>query len=56
MVVNSTCYESAMKKSRPLSKTPRSSEHSRKVHFSIAMREKISENWIEVRKKAGRKK
>jgi len=40
-----------MKKSRPISATPRAHQHSRKVHFSISMREKISQNWIEVRKK-----
>ncbi|MEK7524028.1 MAG: hypothetical protein AAB588_03265 [Patescibacteria group bacterium] len=39
-----------MKKTKGLSKTPRRDEHSRKVHFSIAMREKISENWVSLRK------
>jgi len=40
------------KKRRTLSKTPRSSAHSRKVHFLLTMREKISQNWVKVRKSA----
>ncbi|MBI5413333.1 hypothetical protein HZA42_03240 [Candidatus Peregrinibacteria bacterium] len=43
-----------MKKKSKLSGTPRKTEHSRKVHFSIAMREKISKNWIEWRKGLGK--
>jgi len=38
-----------MKKRREISKTPRKEEHSRKVSFSMAMREKISENWVKIR-------
>ena len=40
---------------KKLSKTPRHHSHSRKVQFSIAMREKISKNWIDVRKNMRKK-
>jgi len=39
-----------MQKKRGISGTPRKEEHSRKVQFSVKMREKISENWVELRK------
>ncbi|MBI2638466.1 hypothetical protein HYW83_02645 [Candidatus Peregrinibacteria bacterium] len=45
-----------MKKKRTLSHTPRRAEHSRKVHFSLAMREKVSENWVALRKELRGKK
>lgn len=45
-----------MKKKKHISKTPRSTAHNRKVQFSIAMREKISKNWIDVRKGIKKKK
>lgn len=45
-----------MKRKRPLSKTPRSNAHSRKVEFSLLMREKFSENWMALRKEIGKTK
>jgi len=43
-------YTMTMQKKRGISGTPRKEEHSRKVQFSVKMREKISENWVELRK------
>lgn len=45
-----------MKRRRALSKTPRSHGHSRKVEFSIAMRKKLSESWVALRKEVAPKK
>lgn len=39
-----------MRKKQLLSSTPRKKSHARKVYFSIAMREKISKNWVKIRK------
>lgn len=47
---------SLKKNKSTLSKTPRGNAHSRKVHFSLTMREKISENWVAVRKAVKTKK
>lgn len=40
---------------KKLSKTPRGHKHNRALQFSIAMREKISKNWITVRKNLRKK-
>lgn len=43
-------YDKFMKKRSKLSETPRTRAYSRKIPFSIAIRKKISENWIILRK------
>lgn len=45
-----------MNQKKALSRTPRKNSEHRKVDFSLIMREKFSENWMEIRKKMKPKK
>lgn len=44
-------HKKYLKLERPVSATsPRKTGHSRQADFSLSMREKISENWVQIKK------